>query len=218
MRYISAPKVKNNIEIFNEFGVNIGYDIAPNFWLVINLAEGECAANLPVSIARAAALVELKFTKVQGTEERTVCHGLNRYQLDYIADKAKGQVEISEDTWKKVDKLERFAREFSDYRFGNKLWLGFERHVAVLLSSGEELADALDIAIATRLLASIASVVSAADSAEDKSLADTVEFIFGAENTEFSRGVIKSMLTPRSAKRSQEKTKETADAGVSDEA
>ena len=199
MRYICAPKAKNEIELYNEFGVNVGYGITNNFWIIVNLAEGESACDLPLNIARAAALVDLKFTKTQSVSEHTAHHGLNRHQLEYISERARS-MDIPEDTWKKIDKLERYAREYSDYRIGNKLWLNFERHIALLLSCGEELSDAVDIAIATRLFASILAATEKRDLADDKSLADTVEFIFGAENTEYSREVIKTMLTDKSGK------------------
>ena len=79
-------------------------------------------------------------------------------------------------------------------KIGNKLWLGFEKHTALLTACGEELAEAADFAIAIRLLPSMSSILRNKLAAEDKTLVDTLEFIFGSENISASRESLKMML------------------------
>ena len=193
-RYISAQRDKNSIEIYNKVGANIGYTIAPNLWLVINLASGESVTRLPISIARSAALCSLVFSKGKKADTHSNIHGLNRYQLRYLADKARVS-EISEDMWKKVDKLEKYAREYSDYNIGNKLWRNFEKHISILIACGLESSDAADAAMATRLLPSIAVAVSSNLTKDDQGILETLEFIFGSENIAVSRETVKTLLT-----------------------
>ena len=194
MRYINAPKAKNDIEIFNENGINVGYSISPNLWLVVNLAEGEYTDALPLSITRVCSANYIGLVRGQQSESRTLSHGLNRHQLEYIVEKSKGKTDIPEELWKKIDKLEKYVSEYSDYKIGNKLWLGFEKHTALLTACGEELAEAADFAIAVRLLPSMSSILRNKLAAEDKTLVDTLEFIFGSENISASRESLKMML------------------------
>ena len=193
-RYINSQKEKNSIEIFNKAGANIGYTISPNLWFVINLAAGESVVNVPVSVVRSAAVNTLVFSKTKPSDSHSTLHGLNRYQLGYLAGKA-GISDISEDMWKRFDKLERFAREYSDYRIGNKLWRSFEKHISLLISCGIDIAEAADMAMSTRLLPSVAVVINGKQAKEDPGLIDTVEFIFGSDNISASTEVVKTMLT-----------------------
>ena len=194
VRYISTQREKNSIEVYNKAGANVGYTIAPNLWFFINLASGESVVSLPVSLARAAALNTLVFSKGKKSDTHSMTHGLNRHQLSFITERAR-VADISEDLWKKFDKLERYAREYSDYRIGNKLWRSFEKHIALLIGCGEETAEAADAAMATRILLSISTVINGHLGKDDPDLLDTVEFIFGSEDVQLSREAIKTMLS-----------------------
>ncbi|MBO7195904.1 MAG: glycoside hydrolase family 3 C-terminal domain-containing protein [Clostridia bacterium] len=193
-RYISAQRDKNSIEIYNKVGANVGYTIAPNLWLFLNLASGQSVTALPMSISRLAALNTPVFTKGSKSDTHVNLHGLNRHQLSYITDRSRAS-DISEDLWKRFDKLERYAREYSDYRFGNKLWRSFEKHLSLLISCGAEIADAADVAMATHLLPSLAVVLNGNINKDDPGLLETVEFIFGSENIAVSREIIKTYLS-----------------------
>ena len=204
MRYLGAQRVKNEINIINELGVNIGCTIPPNLWVVINLAEGESISSVPASVARLASVNRIKFTRLEAAADMIIPHGINRYQAEYIAEKAVGKLEISEDLWKKVDKLEKYAMEHSEYRIGNKLWLAFEKHIAVLLSSGAELADAADATIANRLLPSIVSTLRGNLTSEDRTVTEALEFIFGDDGIDECKRFIDS-ISDDSVKHSESK-------------
>lgn len=193
VRYISAQRDKNSIEIYNKVGANVGYSIGPNLWFFLNLASGQSVTDLPMSIARLAALNTPVFTKGGRSDTHINIHGLNRHQLSYITDRARAS-DISEDLWKRFDKLERYAREYSDYRFGNKLWRSFEKHLSLLISCGADTSDAADLAMATHLLPSLAVVLNGNILKDDPGLLETVEFIFGSESISASREVIKTYL------------------------
>ena len=196
VRYIGSPKEKNSIEIFNKSGANVGYNIAPNLWFFINLAGDEQASALPISIARMASLNMISFTRCEASEARAVVRNLNRYQLAYIANRAVAS-DIAEDMWKKFDKLEKYAREYSDYRIGNKLWRGFEKHISLLIDCGTEPADAADITMATRLLLPVAVVTNGKGDKDSPDLLDTVSFVFGQENIAVSSEIIKNLLADK---------------------
>ena len=51
--------------------------------------------------------------------------GFSSHQIDYMLRKESGKHEVSEEIWKKIDSLEKYAQEYSDYNIGNKLWNDF---------------------------------------------------------------------------------------------
>jgi hypothetical protein len=124
---------------------------------------------------------DVRMIKCPASDSVSLLHGLNRYQLDYIGDR-ESKCDVPEDLWKKVDKLEKFVGTHAEYSIGNKLWLNFEKHLALLTAVGVALPAATDSAIAARLLPSMTVTVSGKLGDEDEGMAETLEFIFGEDN------------------------------------
>ena len=193
MRYVSSPKAKSPIVIRTSGTTNTAYNVPANLWLILNLAEGEAADKLPVNVARLAAVNNMSFSRCQTDGSVSVSHGFSSYQIEYMLEKESGKHEISEELWKKIDKIERYAASFSDYSIGNKLWLGFEKQLGLLLSCGMELRDGADAAVAVKLLPSVSSAIKGKLTKEDKTLAETLEFVMGEENIECCKKFISSL-------------------------
>lgn len=200
MRYISSPKGKEEIFVSGDTGATVGHIIASNLWIFINLAHAEGADMLPLNVARASAVNRIILTKCQSNSAHTLVHGLNRYQLEYAAEKEGGALDIPEELWKKIDKLERYVSDYSDYSIGNKLTLAFEKQLALTLLYKSELAEALDTAMAIKLIPSMAAAVRGKLSKEDKTLLETLEFTFGEENVECCKELINSFTDRKNAR------------------
>ena len=194
LKYLYSPKTNNRITVKNENGAMVDYNIAPNFRLFINVSAKVSLDILPMHIASLIAVNRVEYVKCQIDESFAGVRELNRYQLDYMRDKESMKAEISEDTWKKVDKLEKYAAKFSDYRIGNKLWLSFEKHIGLLMAAKLDVSEALDLTMAARLVSSVAVAVKDKIGEEDQNLIESLEFIFGEEKVDNSKNLINSMI------------------------
>ena len=192
MRYLHSPKAKNQIILPDANGSNLTYNIAPNLRFIVNLGANESLDMLPSFIASLACVHDIRLVSCQPTElsgARTV----NRYQLDYMVEKECG-AEISEETWKKIDKLEKYVSKISEYSIGNKLWLGFEKQLALLISEGLDISDAIDTAVSARLLPSMSVALKDKISDDDQTLTESLEFIFGEEKIAVGKAMLSSLV------------------------
>ncbi len=193
MKYIRSPKKRNEIAVFDGYGKNYGYNIARNLWIILRVNDGQTVDMLPVALLKCAAVVKIGFIKCQEVEDRTASHGFTSYQADYMLLKESGKCEVSEDIWKKIDRLEKYASDHSDYVIGNKLWRDVEKQLGMLLSCGFEMSDATDAVVAGRLLPSITAQIRGKLEKEDETVLQAVEFIFGEDNIAYSKAYIDSL-------------------------
>ena len=183
--YITSQKSSTPVKIFNSQGANVGFNVLQNVKLILRLANDVAIDTLPASILRVAACASIAPVKCQVAEEHLPHHGCNRYQLEYMYEKESSAAAVSENIYKKVDKLESYVASHCDYSIGNKLWLAFEKQIGLLLSAKKETAEAVDSAIALRILPSMMAALNGHLTKEDESLQATLEFIFGEENVAF---------------------------------
>lgn len=179
--YITSPKDKNEIRIYNEHGVNVGYNIPKNLRILVRLTDHTPVDTLPVSVMRMISYNRISAVKSLKGEEHPEYHGCNRYQLEHIYKSESSADAISDKIFAKIDDLEKYASSHSGYKIGNKLWLAFEKYVGLLLSTGKEVGQAADVAIANKLLPSMAAALRGRLSSDDETLKGTVDFIFGDE-------------------------------------
>ena len=188
--YLGYAKDKNEIFIFNEIGVNVGHTLSANLWVVLNLAPGERADMLPDGIVDAASVVNVSFTKIKPSDGAMYSHGFSRYQLEYILEKEAGRNEVPEDVWKKIDKLEKYAAKLSGYRIGNKMWRRFEKHLGLLLAADISLAEATDIAVSAKIVASVMASIDGKTPENEPAIGEMIDVIFGEENTAYCKNVM----------------------------
>jgi hypothetical protein len=115
------------------------------------------------------------------------------YQLSFMAEKCRNSFSMSEDLWKKVDSLEEYAAKYSGYRFGNKLWLRFEKFLAVLKACEIEPSVALDNALNSILVDILQIVLDGKLASDDRGLMEALEFYFGEDNVPVCRKTLKGV-------------------------
>lgn len=189
-KYLYSPKATNKISVGEDIGAEMVYNVPSNLRLFVNLSDKTSLDILPAHISTLATLVDVSFEQCIPDESFTALHELNRYQLEFMRDIECAKADISEEVWKKVDKIEKYAKRFSDYRIGNKLWLAFEKHIAMLLSSGTVVSEALDLAVGARLIPSISVALKGVVPEDEQSLSEMLEFVFGEGNADVSRKLI----------------------------
>lgn len=192
VRYIRTPRKRNQIDIFDESGKNRGDSIGSNLWIVMRASDTQGLDSLPVHVMKTAAVVDISFTRCPVSDEHTTNHGFSSYQAEYFLKKEGGKRDVSEDMWKKIDKLEKYAQQYSDYSIGNKLWLDIEKKTSMLLACGIDAEEAIDAAISICLLPSVVATLKNKTTKEDRTVLQTVEVIFGEDNIQYSKAFILS--------------------------
>ena len=193
INHISSARDHNLVRILNEQGANVGYNVSRNLKLVVRLDDVTPLDTLPTTVLRMASYTHVSLVRCMQSSEWSSYHGCNRYQLEYMHEKESVASNVSENVYKKIDKLESFVSAHSDYRIGNKLWLALEKQIGMLLSTKKETEDALDVAMATRLIPSMAAALRNNLTKEDETLRETIEFIFGDENVSVCKKLIESI-------------------------
>ena len=199
MRYFNAPHGKSEIYVTLPDGHAIGHAVNANLWVFVNLSSTDGIDKIPLAAARTLAVAGVSFTKTPSAEVYSNIHSLNSYQLDYMIERETGKTDITEESWKKIDKLEKYVSEHSDYRIGNKLWLGFEKHLDILVNLTGQVSESLDSAVAARLIPSMAAAVRGNLTKEDKTLSEMLDFIFGEENVGACKAVIGGFTDKKNA-------------------
>ena len=97
---------------------------------------------------------------------------------------------MDEDTWKRIDRLEDYTNKHESYRIGNKLWVGFETYAAVYMACDGSENEALDRAVAAKLLPSVIRTVSGRIDKNERGLSETLDAIFGEDHTTACRRTV----------------------------
>lgn len=192
-RYARAPHTACSVTARDTEGSEVAYLLPENLWFVLNLREGEGLHLLPDYMAEVAAVL----TPVLETAEPTSTHAdfaPFRYgQMLYLSDRMKASFALEEDTWKRIDRLEAYAARFGGFTLTNKLWLGLEAYLAVLLTGETDPAAALDEALAAKLLPALIPALSGKIPAEERSFTETLDAILGDGNTPICRRTVKEL-------------------------
>ena len=203
IRYLNNPERESRISLNEE-----KYTIPENVWFLVSMAEGENVQSIPVYLAELMMTVNVEYTDIpvvetaeseddQATdvsrEALPELMTLGYYQLSFMAEKCRHSFSMSEDLWKKVDRLEEYATKHSGYRFGNKLWLRFEKYLAVLKACEVEPSVALDNALNSILVHILQIALEGKIAEDDRGLLEVLEFYFGEDNVLVCRKTLKGV-------------------------
>lgn len=197
VRYAKSPYSSGILSAIEE-----KYRLSQNIWFIAGLEANKTLNDIPADIADVAAVLDIKMSVVAPSPNAASVHKFPYYQMEYMGDRVTGRCEIDENLWKKVDKLAEFVRGFADYSIGNKQWLSMERYVAVFVACRGEIYEALDRAVAARIVPSAIALTQATPGGAHMGLSDEIEKIFGENNAEFSRRVIRAAEVSRTVKNS----------------
>ena len=213
IRYLNNPERESKVALNDE-----KYIIPENVWFLVSMKEESSIRSLPVYLAELMMTVNVEYAEiveeaadaeakvaddnedneVEMTEE-VAKEGLPElltigyYQLSFMVEKCRNSFSMSENLWKKVDGLEEYAAKYSGYRFGNKLWLRFEKFLAVLKACEIEPAVALDNALNSILVDVLQIVLDGKLASDDRGLMETLEFYFGEDNVPVCRKTLKGV-------------------------
>lgn len=204
-RYARNPLGSACVLATNENNVSTTYYIPQNLWFVVNLAPGETLDNIPDYISDIATVCSFELELKDPEETHTEIPLFKYYQLDYLCSKIKSLGDIDEDTWKKIDRLEEYVSERADYAIGNKRWIGLEKYLAAYIACEGDKTEAIDRAVASKILPSAIVALRNYEAAEDeKTVNEELDIIFGEENTYACRRMLQLAFDASSEAEDQE--------------
>lgn len=179
-KYIRNPLSNIYVNYQDELGAAKRLPITKNVWFMINIAGDSVAYEMPAYIGEVSALQKIAFTRCAPAEANPDLNKLKFYQFDYMVEKSKSGAFVSEDVWKKIDKLEEIAGASNGRRMTNKVTVGFEKYVNVYALCGGDGNEGLYLAVNSKLLPYFAA--ENYDAGTISALCETLETVFGEEN------------------------------------
>ncbi len=179
IRYLNNPQRESRISCKD---MEDSILLPENIWFVISPANDQRVEELPIYMTELMSIPTVKYTDCEMAEEIGAHRTLGYYQINYLAEKCKNGLEMSEDFWKKMDRLEEYVNKHSSYKFGNKLSLRLEKYLAILKSCEFETAAAIDNAINASMLPVIQVALEGKVPDDDRGLLEMMETVFGDEN------------------------------------
>jgi len=192
VKHAKNPTAHYSFTAHNERNIETSFSVPQNLWFVLNLADEESLGGLPESVAEIASVNSFYFYSCDASEEHANIRKFSYYQMEYLCEKLASGFEVDEATWKKVDRLEAFIAARAPYHISNKLWLCLERYVGTYLACGAEQNEAIDEGMAAKLLPSMIIAADGQISADDAGFAETLESIFGEDNVDACKNIVKT--------------------------
>ena len=192
VNYVKNPLANNHVTVLNERNIETPYYIPKNVWFVVNLAEGASVSDLPDFVCDVATVNMFDITECAPSEQLSTVHKFSYYQLDWLVEKTASRFAVDEELWKKIDRLEEKINSQTPFHIGNKLWLCLEKYAYVYIACGGEQLDAVDEAVAAKLMVPVMLAQKGVDAEDGKSLEETMEAIFGEDRAEACKRVIKA--------------------------
>lgn len=190
-RYARAPHSACAVTTHDAEGNEVAYLLPENLWFILNLREGEGLHRMPDYLTEVASVLTPFFESAEPTAAHTEVAPFRYGQMLYLCDRLKASFSLEEDTWKRIDRLEAYAARLGGFSVTNKLWLGLESYLAVLLTVEPDPAAAMDEALAARLMPALISALSGRIPGEERGLTETLDAILGDGNTTLCRKTVK---------------------------
>ncbi len=176
-KHIRNPLSDVTIPYVDENGAEKRIAVSNNVFFMMNLESGERAYNIPAYLLEASAILDVEYTRCAPAEAYSEVNGLKYYQLEYMLEKSRSTSCISEDNWKKIDKLAKL----SEKKLTNKLTVGFERYVKVYALGTNEADEAFFSALEAKLIPFFAAEMT--DAKEIATFSEALDGVFSEENT-----------------------------------
>ena len=191
-RYIRNPRSAVVIEAIGEYEQPVTFAPKENLWFFVNLRSGESLRHMPAYISELASVVRIEYTGSVPMMLSMPTTPFSYYQFDYMLEKIKDIYGIPEELWKRIDALENFVNNNSPFTVGNRASIAVERFFAAYSACGSEANEALDRALSARIIPSVIVALDTLENLDDKNLSEKLEMIFGEDNVEACRTMIRT--------------------------
>ena len=195
-RYIRNPRNGGVLQAVDHNNRQIRVGLTENVWFVLNLGANETMANIPAYISELASFIKIEYAPAVSVALAEPIIPFSYYQFDYLLEGVKSQYGgLTEDVWKKIDSIEAFVNNSVAYSMGNRICIAVERYFTVYRACGGEEKEAIDKVLAARVIPSAIVALDTVEENEQKNLSEKLDMVFGEENVDASRFVIRSSGT-----------------------
>ena len=196
MHYVKHPMSDVNVRIVGDMRVESFRHIPGNLWFALNLAEGETPDRISAEISASAVIDTPVFDLCPESETHTLTKGLGYYQLEYLKERLSLEQSPDESLWRKIDRLEDAVGGATDFTVGNKHWLGLENFTYAYMACGGSAYEAIDSAVAARLIAPMMSAWFAANGGA-REFEELVSNAFGDDHGEACEKLVRICIENR---------------------
>ena len=165
-----------------------------NFFILFTLKEGQQPCDISRRLLRYTATLPVNLTDCDRQSE-VLGVSLNMTELTRSLGNAMNEYTVSEDGWRKFDSLSEVIGDINGYTMHNKIIRRNEQYLTVLISSGIEENEAIDISLSRNIISEAIITSRPQDYVDDHDLENTLEQYFGAGNTPNTLKVIKAYLS-----------------------
>lgn len=181
VNYARNPRGANRVTVPNEHGAETSYHIPQNLWFVLNLDHGKLPCALPDYISEVAVVTQFSFDDCHAESHPSHVRRFTYHQLEFLAERAVNKTSVPEEHWRKIDHLEKYVSDHTDFAIQNKTWLCLEKYAYVYLTCQGALLPALDRAICVKLMPQVIAALQDHLTADDRKLEDTIDMILGED-------------------------------------
>lgn len=189
IKYFSNPHSKAQVAVKESDKL---YTIPSNIWFITDLEKGSLVENLPSYILEHATVIPVQCTIAEPTGITNMFTPISMVDFEFLSERCKAKFRLNEDIWKKLDAIEAFVYKHTSYKIGNKFWLRIESYLSTLLSIESELSIAIDSMLASVVLPTLASVMVGKLDANETTILEEVERVFGEDNVHLSHAMLVS--------------------------
>lgn len=167
-----------------------------NIYIIYSLDDDKEFYNVSRRLLRYTARFELDLTQNKVSSGATVSPFiLTLEELSASFREANEKYAIEEEPWRKIDELVKVINSVNGYSIKNKIQRRLEDSMIILLSSGKQLDDILDIVLSQFILHEAIISMNPEKYTNEVDLIDSIEDIFGSSGMKRSKNVIKEYLT-----------------------
>ncbi len=189
--YARAPHSASHVSVQDPNGHTETHRLPPNLWFLLCLKEGETLADLPDYIADVATVHTWTLGAANPVPRLSEFRPFSYGQMLYLVEHVRQAFAPEEDVWRRIDRLEEFVGRHADFRIGNKLWIGMETYMAVLVSCGVEGPQALDETLAVKLLPAVIPALTGKIARDEQGLGETLDICLGEDAAILCRRTVK---------------------------
>ncbi len=123
----------------------------------------------------------------QATRQMQVDCGTSYTMINQSLEEAQETCFLTEDYWRKLDKLEEYLEANTDLRFDNKYLRQIEKSIAAFIACGMDKKQALDAVLSEKIIPLVATEREKILAVQNKDLGIELDELFGFENIPFTK-------------------------------
>lgn len=164
--------------------------IADNTRLVVFINDKE-QTPLNKEWIRYSTIVDLPLVEnKEGAREKKLDCGTSYAMVNQSLEEAQDTCYLTEDYWRKIDRMEEYLEQHTSIRFDNKLIRQMEKSIAAFIACGMDRRQALDAVLSEKIIPLVSTEKEKILALQETDLAFKLDELFGFENIPLTKKAI----------------------------